>query len=29
MPVRLRRWMRAGLRACVCRSAMVREVNVS
>jgi hypothetical protein len=29
MPARLRRWMRAGLRACVCRSAMVREVNVS
>jgi len=29
MPARLRRSMRVGLRACVCRSAMVREVNVS
>ena len=29
MPARLRRSMRLGLRACVCRSAMVRKVNVS
>lgn len=29
MPARLRRSMRAGLRACVCRNAMVRKVNVS
>lgn len=29
MPARLRRSMRAGLRACVCCNAMVRKVNVS
>ncbi|MDT5322873.1 MAG: hypothetical protein QOF25_25 [Mycobacterium sp.] len=29
MPAWLRRSMRVGLRACVCRSAMVRKVNVS
>jgi hypothetical protein len=29
MPACLRRWMRVGLRACVCRKAVVRNVNVS